>query len=75
MVGSMVQLTNFCASLYANDILDPAICTAGVLLFTGFTFALEIPIGGVAWIVWARMTSWRRPAGRAPGGATAIAPS
>jgi uncharacterized membrane protein YbhN (UPF0104 family) len=40
---------------------DPAICTAGVLLFTGFTFLLEIPIGGVSWIIWARMRSWRRP--------------
>ncbi len=26
---------------------DPAICTAGVLLFTGFIFLLEIPVGGV----------------------------
>ena len=40
---------------------DPAVCTAGVLLFTGFTFLLEIPVGGVSWIVWARMRSWRRP--------------
>ena len=42
---------------------DPAICTAGVLLFTGFIFLLEIPVGGAAWIVWARMTDWRRPPG------------
>jgi putative heme transporter len=40
---------------------DPAVCTAGVLLFTGFTFLLEIPVGGVSWIIWARMRSWRRP--------------
>ena len=39
---------------------DPAVCTAGVLLFTGFTFLLEIPVGGISWIVWARMRSWRR---------------
>jgi len=45
---------------------DPAICTAGVLLFTGFIFLLEIPIGGVSWIIWARMRSWRRPAGSIP---------
>jgi len=40
---------------------DPVVCTAGVLLFTGFTFLLEIPVGGISWIVWARMRSWRRP--------------
>jgi uncharacterized membrane protein YbhN (UPF0104 family) len=50
---------------------DPAICTAGVLLFTGFIFLLEIPIGGVAWVIWARTTSWRR----APGSVPTIAPS
>lgn len=50
---------------------DPAICTAGVLLFTGFVFLLEIPIGGLSWIIWARMTSWRR----APGAGPATAPS
>lgn len=45
---------------------DPAICTAGVLLFTGFIFLLEIPVGGIAWIIWARMKSWRRPPGSMP---------
>ncbi|MGZ4786689.1 MAG: lysylphosphatidylglycerol synthase domain-containing protein [Acidimicrobiales bacterium] len=45
---------------------DPAICTAGVLLFTGFIFLLEIPVGGVSWVVWARMRSWRRPPGSMP---------
>jgi uncharacterized membrane protein YbhN (UPF0104 family) len=44
---------------------DPAICTAGVLLFTGFIFLLEIPVGGLSWVVWARRTSWRRPPGAA----------
>ncbi|HEY5154679.1 MAG TPA: lysylphosphatidylglycerol synthase domain-containing protein [Acidimicrobiales bacterium] len=39
---------------------DPATCTAGVLLFTGFVYLLEIPVGAVSWIVWARTTSWRR---------------
>jgi uncharacterized membrane protein YbhN (UPF0104 family) len=38
---------------------DPAICTAGVLLFTGFVYLLEIPVGAASWAVWARMTSWR----------------
>ena len=40
---------------------DPAICTAGVLLFTGFVYLLEIPVGAVAWLVWARASSWRQP--------------
>ncbi len=40
---------------------DPAICTAGVLLFTGFVYLLEIPVGAAAWLVWARATSWRQP--------------
>jgi len=38
---------------------DPAICTAGVLLFTGFVYLLEIPVGAASWLVWARMSSWR----------------
>ena len=54
---------------------DPAICTAGVLLFTGFIFLLEIPVGGVSWVVWARKTSWRRPNGRTPDPARTVAPS
>ena len=38
---------------------DPAICTAGVLLFTGFVYLLEIPVGAASWLIWARMSSWR----------------
>ena len=34
---------------------------AGVLLFTGFTYLLEIPVGGISWVVWSRAKSWRRP--------------
>ena len=37
-----------------------------VLLFTGFIFLLEIPVGGASWVVWARMKSWRRPPGSIP---------
>jgi uncharacterized membrane protein YbhN (UPF0104 family) len=40
-----------------------AVCAAGVLLFTGFVYVLEIPVGGLAWIVWARAKGWRRPVG------------
>ena len=34
---------------------DAAVVAAGTLLFTGITFALEIPIGGVCGLLW-----WRR---------------
>lgn len=50
---------------------DPAICTAGVLLFTGFVFLLEIPVGGLSWVVWARKQSWRRAPGSIPDAAAA----
>ena len=45
---------------------DPATCTAAVLLFTGFIFVLEIPVGGVSWLVWARDRSWRRSTAEGP---------
>ncbi len=46
------------------------VCLAGVLLFTGFTYLLEIPVGGISWLVWSRMTSWRKPVGHpVPGSA------
>lgn len=37
---------------------------AAVFLFRGFTYLAEIPLGGVAWLVWATNRRWRRPAGR-----------
>ncbi len=40
---------------------DPATSTAGVLLFSLFTYLLEIPIGAVGWLTWALYTPWRRP--------------
>jgi uncharacterized membrane protein YbhN (UPF0104 family) len=33
---------------------EPAVVAAGTLLYTGITFALEIPIGGVCGLVWWR---------------------
>ncbi len=38
---------------------EPA-CAAAVFLFRGFTYLLEIPVGAVAWLVWASRRSWRR---------------
>lgn len=40
--------------------------TAAVFLFRGFVYLLEIPVGALAWLVWASMTRWRRPVGSAP---------
>lgn len=34
---------------------------AAVLLFSGFTYLAEIPLGLVGWGVWAAKDSWRRP--------------
>ncbi len=34
---------------------------AAVLLFRGYTYLLEIPVGAVAWVVWATRHKWRRP--------------
>lgn len=40
---------------------DPVTSTAGVLLFSLFTYLIEIPIGGVGWLIWALYTPWRKP--------------
>jgi len=37
--------------------------TAAIFLFRGFVYLLEIPVGAMAWVVWASMTRWRRPIG------------
>ncbi len=37
--------------------------TAAVFLFRGFVYLLEIPVGALAWVVWASMSKWRRPVG------------
>jgi putative heme transporter len=45
---------------------DPSTVTAGVLLFSVFTYLLEIPVGAIGWLAWALWTPWRRPMGTAP---------
>lgn len=40
--------------------------TAAIFLFRGFVYLLEIPVGAVAWVVWASQSRWRRPVGSAP---------
>ena len=34
---------------------------AGVLLFRVLTYGIQIPIGGVTYLIWKRKRSWRRP--------------
>lgn len=40
---------------------------AGVLLFSAFTYLIEIPAGAVGWLVWVTKRSWRRPVGSVGG--------
>jgi uncharacterized membrane protein YbhN (UPF0104 family) len=48
----------------------PAPAAAAVLLFALFTFTAEIPVGALAWAVWAGMRRWRAaPPEPAPTGA------
>ncbi len=51
-VGSAALLTTFGG--------NPASTTAGVLLFSLFTYLIEIPIGALGWLTWALWTPWRR---------------
>lgn len=51
-LGSAALLTTFGAS--------PASTTAGVLLFSLFTYLIEIPVGALGWLAWALYTPWRR---------------
>lgn len=44
---------------------------AAVLLFRAFTYLFEIPVGAIAWLVWATKRSWRR----APGSLASPAPA
>lgn len=39
---------------------DPVGSAAAVLLFSGFIYLLEIPVGALAWVVWAAASGWRR---------------
>jgi uncharacterized membrane protein YbhN (UPF0104 family) len=35
--------------------------TAGVLVFRALTYAIQIPIGGIAYVIWKTNTRWREP--------------
>jgi putative heme transporter len=35
--------------------------TAGVLVFRALTYAIQIPIGGITYVIWKTNTRWRKP--------------
>ncbi len=39
---------------------DPALAAAATVLFSVFTYWIEIPAGAVGWLVWSTKHSWRR---------------
>jgi uncharacterized protein (TIRG00374 family) len=39
---------------------DASTATAAVLLFAGFVFVAELPLGAIGWLVWGTKQSWRR---------------
>ena len=41
---------------------------ASVLLFRTLTYAVQIPLGGVTYLIWQRKKSWRKPVPAGPGG-------
>jgi uncharacterized membrane protein YbhN (UPF0104 family) len=40
-----------------------AACAAAVLVYSSFTYLLEIPAGAIGWGAWAWMKKWRKPLG------------
>ena len=40
---------------------QPASTAAALLLFAFFSYAMEIPVGGLAWLTWAMAKQWRIP--------------
>jgi uncharacterized membrane protein YbhN (UPF0104 family) len=43
---------------------QPASTAAALLLFAFFSYTMEIPAGGLAWLTWATAKRWRAPAER-----------
>lgn len=40
--------------------------TAAVLVFRALTYGLQIPLGGIAYLIWHRKTSWRKASSTTP---------
>ena len=45
--------------ILGGALADPV--DSAVLLFSGFVVFLEIPVGGLGYLVWLTRRSWRRP--------------
>lgn len=52
-VGLAGALTSFGA--------DPALAAAATVVFSVYTYWIEIPMGAAGWVVWSTRSSWRRP--------------
>ena len=46
---------------------DPALAAAATVLFSVFTYWIEIPMGAIGWVVWSTKMSWRRAQVAPPG--------
>ena len=64
----VVEVAYIAALTYvAGDGWDAEI-TAGVLLFRFVTYVAPIPVGAVCYVIWRRMTRWRREPRHGRGG-------
>ncbi len=52
----------YIGGLTAFDGAQEAQIVAAVLLFRALTYGIQIPIGGVTYIIWRVKSDWRRPA-------------
>jgi putative heme transporter len=52
----------YIAGLTAFDSAEKAQIVAAVLLFRALTFGIQIPLGGITYIIWRVKSDWRRPA-------------
>ncbi|HEX9123324.1 MAG TPA: YbhN family protein [Actinomycetota bacterium] len=48
---------------------------AAVLVFRGLTYGIQIPLGGITYLIWRAKKSWRRPAPEEPEFVTSLRPA
>jgi len=64
----VIELSYIGGLVYAGG--DRAAVAAAVLLFRGFTYVLQIPLGAITYPIWQRRTSWRRSSRSGGSGST-----
>jgi len=62
----MVELTYIAGLVLAGGGEVRAGAVAATLLFRLLTYGVQIPLGGITYLVWQRRTSWRCPVRRSP---------